>query len=169
MSKEISVILVRANWCGHCKNFEPIFDETKKNYLENDFFKNYKMKFVDYDMESSEGKIAFENSHGDAQNLVNGYPTIIVKISDSDKKEKYHTIDHTVVDNSVEKKNQHQHASKKFLNKLIDLIKTVNSDQKITYTDEGGFNNKYRTSLTEINFRNKYLKYKSKYLKLKKI
>ena len=168
MSKEISVIFVRANWCGHCRNFEPIFNETRQNYLDNDFFKNYKMKFVDYDLESSEGKISFENSHREAKKLISGFPTIIIKISDNDETGKYHTIDHTVVDSTVEKNKQHRKASNEFLNNLIDLIKTVNSDQKITYTHEGRFNNKFRTPLSEKKLRNKYLKYKSKYLKLKK-
>lgn len=168
MSKEISVIFVRASWCGHCRNFEPIFEKTKQNYLDNDFFKDYKMNFVDYDLESPERKFSFESSHPDATKLISGFPTIIIKIADNDKIGKYHTIEHTVVASKFKERDQHREASNEFLNNLIDLIKTVNSDQKITYTHEVRFNNKFRTPLSEKKLRNKYLKYKSKYLKLKK-
>jgi thiol-disulfide isomerase/thioredoxin len=63
-SDKIDVLLFKADWCGHCKNFKPVW-----NQLQNEF--NKKFNFITYD-------------HGVDQEMVkkmkiNGYPTIMFK------------------------------------------------------------------------------------------
>ena len=79
MSKEIKVILARAGWCGHCQDFEPIYEETKTNYDNDEKFLNeYKISFNDYDVATNDGKTNFTINHLDALNMVEGYPTVLV-------------------------------------------------------------------------------------------
>ena len=40
MSQEINVVLARANWCSHCKHFEPIFEQSKELYKNDSELKN---------------------------------------------------------------------------------------------------------------------------------
>ena len=76
---------------------------------------------------------------------------------------------HTQVDENIkDKSKQKQEASKRFLDNITNLIKSLDSDGKILYTQTGGAMINYRTSLQEEILRKKYLKYKSKYLELKK-
>jgi thiol-disulfide isomerase/thioredoxin len=170
MSKEITVILARAGWCGHCQDFEPIYEETRENYSNDKFLNNYKINFKDYDLATNQGKTNFTINHLDAVNMVEGYPTVIVNVNDKkNKNNKYYTISHTVIDEKINgDKEKKKEASTKFLVNLTNLIKSLDSDSKILYMQTGGENIKYQSSLNEEIYRKKYLKYKSKYLELKK-
>ena len=61
------IILYHANWCPHCKNFLPIWNEFK-NKVNN----NKKCDIVDYDCAETECNVTD----------VPGYPTIIKQIGD---------------------------------------------------------------------------------------
>ena len=174
MSQKITVILARANWCGHCQNFEPVYDKSKSILKNHTELKNFDIKFEDYDLANNDVKNRFMLSHFDALNKVEGYPTVFVKISDnnsnsnSNSNSNYHTISHTVVDESKTEKEQLTDASVRFLDNISNLIKSLNSDNKSKFIQTGGSTINYKTSLKEEYYRKKYLKYKSKYLKLNK-
>tara|TARA_B100000161_G_C33512087_1_gene396854 strand:- start:654 stop:1016 length:363 start_codon:yes stop_codon:yes gene_type:complete len=58
------VYLFKAEWCPHCKGFEPTWDKLKENH------KN-KYKFITYDSDKNSDKIS--------EWKIEGFPTIIVK------------------------------------------------------------------------------------------
>jgi hypothetical protein len=172
MSKEITVILARANWCGHCQHFEPIYNVAKNNHdNKNDKFLNkYKISFKDYDLATNDGKSNFTINHLDAVDMVEGYPTVLVNVRDKENKNnKYYTVSHTVIDNNIKnEEKQNQEASERFMANISNLLKSLDSDSKVLYMQTGGAMVNYQTSLNEEIYRSKYLKYKSKYLELKK-
>jgi thiol-disulfide isomerase/thioredoxin len=63
---KIDLMLFKAEWCGYCKTFLPVWNSLKK--MDN--FKS-KFNFITYD--SDEHKNEFE------QYKVNEYPTLIIK------------------------------------------------------------------------------------------
>jgi thiol-disulfide isomerase/thioredoxin len=169
MSKEITVILARAGWCGHCQHFEPIYKKTIEIHSNDKFLSKYNIIFKNYDLANDADKTNFTINHLAAINMVEGYPTVLVNVNDKENKEdKYYTISHTVVDENIKEDEQHEEASKRFLVNIANLIKSLNSDSKVLYIQTGGAMIKYKTSLKEEIYRNKYLKYKSKYIELKK-
>ncbi len=170
MSQEITIILARASWCPHCKDFEPIFENTKNVISEFDDLINEKINFEDYDFADDNIKNKFIFSHLKGMDKISGYPTVLINIKNkSSKTNDYIPIEHVILDEkdgSMEK--QLNEASKRFLSKVVSVLKTKNSDGKIKYVQEGGSNNNLnKTSLNEETHREKYLKYKYKYLKLK--
>lgn len=178
MTEEIKIILIRASWCPHCNNFEPIYKEAEKLYKTHDELNKYVIKFDNFDMADDKIKNTFALNHYEIMKEINGYPSVFVifKKSDTNIKNNYAQINHTVIDENIDKKQQIEEATKRFLENIINCIKTFNSNGKITYLQEGGnFNNsKYDLNNSDnINknidiYKKKYLKYKSKYLKLKK-
>ena len=66
-NKENNIILFKAEWCTHCKNFKPIWAELEQQ------FKSKNLRFKVYD--SDQNKL--ENM---AYNI-NSYPTIIMNIN----------------------------------------------------------------------------------------
>lgn len=165
MKQEIIIILTKAGYCSHCKNFEPIFTIAKNIYKSNDFFKNFNVKFEDYDMVNNDIKNTFTINHNSIKDKIQWYPTVFVNIRDTNDKNNiinvYLPIEHTVVDTKIDEKNQQQEAAKRFLQNIINSIKTMESENKITYMQTGG-----EKSLND-NYKKKYLKYKSKYHELK--
>ena len=164
MNPEILIILARANWCGHCKSFKPIFKSAENIYKSNDFLKDYNIKFDDYDMVDADISNTFMITHNKIKDQIKWYPTVFVNIRDiSDKKNminKYIPIEPTIIDPKIDEKKQQEEAAKRFLENIINGIKTLQSDSKTNYIQTGG------TSKNEI-YKSKYLKYKSKYYELK--
>ena len=163
MSKEIEIILAKATWCRHCKNFEEIYNHSKNNYKKNSELKNLNLLFSDHDLALEDERDIFMKKYLNAMDFVEGYPTVLIKIND-----KYLIVEHTVLDEKEEKKNQVDEASKRFLENISNVIKSLNSENKILYTQSGGSSNIYKTSIEEETYRKKYIKYKFKYLKLKR-
>lgn len=62
--KTITVMLFKADWCGHCKNFNPEWQK----------FKNIHSNCKEYD--------ADKNHKENKEFNVNSYPTILVKVND---------------------------------------------------------------------------------------
>jgi hypothetical protein len=166
MKQEILIILTKAGYCGHCKNFEPIYEIAKNIYKSNDFLKNYNIKFEDYDMVNNDIKNTFIINHNNIKDKIQWYPTVFINIRDTNDKNnivnEYLTIEHTVIDPKNDEKNQQQEAAKRFLENIINSIKTMETENKITYIQTGGIN----ASDNNL-YKKKYLKYKSKYFELK--
>jgi thiol-disulfide isomerase/thioredoxin len=166
MSQEINIVLARANWCGHCQHFEPIFEHSKNIYKNNDELKKLNIEFKDFDLAEDNGKNSFMLSHFNAMDKVEGYPTVLVNVRTKNNN-KYLIVPHTVIDEKINKKDQTEEAAKRFLQNISNALKSESSENKVLYVQNGGGNLNYQTSLEEEKYRKKYLKYKSKYLRLK--
>jgi thiol-disulfide isomerase/thioredoxin len=162
MSQEITIILTKAIWCSHCQNFEPIYEKSKTLYKLNDYLKDLNIKFEDYDMADNDVNNTFNLNHIDIKDKIQGYPTVYIK-NIINKKNNYIQLDHTVIDNKINIKEQINEASKRFLDNIINCLKTINSDNKSLFIKRGGNN-----TLKNDFYKNKYLKYKSKYIKISK-
>ena len=143
MTNNTIVILIKANWCGHCDRFTPIFEETKKNNSNN-----YKFEVYDLADENSKDKNMFHLNHYKSEDLIDGYPTVLIK-----KNKKYIKIDHTVIDDKVNEKEQINKASIEFLNNIKTGIKNLEASEGQVFI--GG------------SYKKKYYKYKTKYLLIK--
>lgn len=177
MEDEIHIILAKANWCGHCKNFEPIYTMAEKIYKDNKFLKNYNIEFEQYDMADDDGKNKFMLNHLNAIDKIKGYPTVMINIRNlSDKKNEYHEISHSERDfNKRDEQEQILSGSNNFLTNIENLLKSLESDGKVQYVQAGGSgsnsgytnNTVSHSTLENEMYRKKYLKYKSKYIELK--
>jgi hypothetical protein len=136
--KDYKVIFSKVNWCGHCKDFLPVFNESKNLVKNNNMFKNVNMDFEVYDMEEDKG--IFETKYSELVDKVEGYPTVFLAQIKNDKLFKTVEIGHAK-------------ESKDFIKLLSDAYKSF-SEQK------GG-------NLEDDMYKQKYLKYKQKYIELK--
>ena len=62
--------LVKADWCGHCKHYKPIFNEFKNQILNNN---NITIIEVNADDENTENKILYKKYN------IDGFPTTIIE------------------------------------------------------------------------------------------
>ncbi len=65
---KVDIMLFKADWCGHCKNFKPTWDAVSSAY------KN-KYNFITYDADKQ--REVFEKYK------VDGFPTVLVKQGDN--------------------------------------------------------------------------------------
>ena len=163
--QEITVIFVKADWCGHCKNFTKIYDEAIKLYKLNNFLNNYNVNFEVYDIENNDRKNILSINHYEIIDKISGYPTIFIKSTNKLDKTRniYDQIDHTVINSEININNQKNEAANRFILNIVNYLKTLESDNTSLFIQQGGTTN----TKNEV-YRNKYLKYKSKYLELKK-
>ena len=63
-NNKVDIMLFKADWCGHCKNFKPVWDKISEAY-------NKKFNFIVYDADKQREK--FEEYKVDA------FPTVIIK------------------------------------------------------------------------------------------
>ncbi len=165
----INVLLVKANWCGHCKNFQPVFKKAI-DLVKDKSNTKYEIRFSIYEDE----KKGIDNSHlskeeiskqdysllEDMFKLANGYPSIICSLN----KENIESIKRVDIksDKHMDSLKEDEldklvtDAAKSFLEIIDNYYKTHSSDRKELHTQVGG-NNLYK---------HKYLKYKRKYLEL---
>jgi thiol-disulfide isomerase/thioredoxin len=149
MTNKIKVILAKASWCPHCTHFMPIYEKAKEDYEDE-----YEFSCYDFaDDAPNPNRSNFENDHGELVDLVDGYPTIFLK---KDNKT------YTKIDPTIIRDNDKNKAVKEFKNNIENGKKTLESDRKEEHiTLEGG------SSLNEDIYKNKYMKYKEKYFRLK--
>lgn len=163
MEKEILIILVKSGICGYCINFKPIYKISENIYKSNDFLNKYDIKFEDYDMDNNDIKNIFIINHNDIKDKIKWYPTIFINIRDGNNAiNSYLPIEHTIINHEINEKNQEKEAAKRFLENIVNGIKTLESDSNTLYIQQGGLN-----ILNDEMYKKKYLKYKSKYYELK--
>ena len=159
--KDILVVLTKAEWCGHCKVFAPIFKISEEKVNENDYLKDKKITFESYDMEKEKEVKEFKNKYGEENaNKIDGYPTAFIVILDNNKIKNFEEVKTTrTKDNGMENE-----AAKDFLSNIEVKLKTLLSENKDKYVNTDKVNGQTGGS----NYKHKYLKYKNKYLELKK-
>lgn len=137
-NKRLKVILSKVDWCGHCKDFLPVFNESKNLIKNNKTLKNVSVDFEVYDMEQDQG--IFETKYSKLVDKVEGYPTVFLAQIKNDKLLKTVEIGHA-------------QKSEDFLKLIIDAYKN--------FSQQTGGNQE------DDIYKQKYLKYKAKYTKLK--
>lgn len=162
MSKDLKVILVKADYCGHCRYFLPIYEkaiELAQKSLPN-------AEFAVEEMDQKINPMAHENfksKYGEEiLSKIEGYPTVVLIFEKNGKK-----ID-TQVEHTVGEKNE---AAKNFLNNLNNKYNTLKSDSKkefVSVNPQQGGDCKVNNDVTNDKYKVKYIKYKSKYLSLLK-
>ena len=156
--KEINIVLVKAEWCGHCKSFQPIFKLSEEKIKENSYFRDKKTNYEIYDIEKENERKSFINKYDEERlNKIEGYPSVFITILDKNNVIKFEEVNTT----RKQEGKTSEDAAINFINNLEVKLKTILSENKDEFinTQSGGGN---------INYRNKYIKYKDKYLKLKK-
>ena len=136
--KDYKVILSKVEWCGHCKDFLPIFNKAKNLVKNNNMFKNVNLDFEVYDMEQDKG--IFETKYSELVDKLEGYTTVFLAQIKNDKLAKTVEIGHA--------------------KESVDFIKLLSDAYKNFDDQKGGFEEE------EI-YKQKYLKYKEKYLQYK--
>lgn len=172
MSHMINIILAKASWCPHCLDFAPIYELAQKKINSEQDLDNCEITFDSYELDKNNQKSDFMKKYPGLIDFLEGYPTVYFRMSDlNEKNEKNKTktefINHAVA-NGQDKKAL-EDAANEFVNNIVNKYKSMLSDNKELHIDvqKGGMKN-HITSIQEAIYRNKYLKYKSKYLYLKK-
>jgi len=148
-NKGLKVILSKVAWCGHCKDFLPVFNESKNLIKNNKTLKNINIDFEVYDMEEDKG--IFKTKYEELVDKVEGYPTVFLAQLKNDKISKTVEIGHA----------QNPDAFIKLIDDAFkDFSKLTGGDTKE--------NSKKESILIDDLYKKKYLKYKTKYLNLKK-
>ena len=137
-NKRLKVILSKVDWCGHCKDFLPVFNESKNLIKNNKTLKNVNVDFEVYDMEQDKG--IFQTKYEKLVDKVEGYPTVFLAQIKNDKLSKTVEIGHA--------------------QKSEDFVKLITNAYEGFSTQTGG-------NQEEEIYKQKYLKYKTKYLQYK--
>ena len=194
---DICVVLTKVAWCSHCKDFQEIFNNIESRIKQNETLKDKKIILEKYDMGVDESKFAkkynkfMEKIDGYPTILLN------VK-NDKNKMQGEvieHTV--IEPNNKLKKEELINIATDKFISKIESRYKSITNNEKDTFVNlEGGNNNcctnegcmigggkkdnappktpKTPKALSVSNINNtnnykyKYIKYKNKYMQLKK-
>jgi hypothetical protein len=168
MSYEINIILAKAEWCYHCKEFTPIYELATNRLSPANHLDNCKVNFLTFDMANEKRESEFKSTYPELVQYLKGYPSVYFQLIDTQQNiKKAEFIEHSVA------KGQGQQAKIKaadeFINNIVNKYKSMISENKevhITVKQKGGMLQDI-TSLEEVKYRQKYLKYKRKYLEHK--
>jgi thiol-disulfide isomerase/thioredoxin len=168
MSRQINIILAKTSWCPHCINFAPIY-ELAKEKIKSKALDGCKIEFDSYEMDNDSQANEFKQKYPGLLDFLKGYPTVYFRMREevdgSPDVVKTEFIDHSV----AKGESGLDSAAEEFVDNIVNKYKSILSDKKELHVrvQKGGMA-KYMTSTQEEEYRNKYLKYKSKYLGLKK-
>ena len=169
MSHQINIILAKASWCPHCVDFTPIY-ELAKEKIKSKQLDNCKIHFDSYELDKDNQASEFKQKYPGLIDFLEGYPTVYFRMSEIENnkpnKVKTEFINHAVAKEQNEK--SLHNAAEEFIDNIVNKYKSILSGNKELHVrvQKGGMINNM-TSIQEVQFRNKYLKYKSKYLSLK--
>jgi thiol-disulfide isomerase/thioredoxin len=164
MTDKTDILLVRASWCGHCKLFEPIFENTDKHMKKNAFFKEQNVNLKSFDFADENIKKNFENEYGKVSQYIEGYPTVFLR-HENKNNVKYTVVDTTHEDENVDKNDRLNNATEKFVSNIRNGYETLAVQSGGNY--ESMLEQTLENQLSEIYYKKKYLRYKDKYIKLK--
>lgn len=165
MSKEISVILAKTSWCPHCTSFSPIYELAAEKMKNHD---DMKVKYSSYELDKSNNKQLFMSEHPGLFDHVDGYPTVFIETLDDNKKRVITTVPHSVA--KTQRKEDMHIATDEFINNIKNSYKSLMSEHKeYRSVQSGGSNLNNKTTLNQEIYRNKYIKYKQKYINLKNL
>ena len=172
-SNNFDIILTKTLTCPYCVAFEPIWDESaKKTEGLSKQIGGKTINFKSYNMKDQGDVNSLNKDYLGLTELIDGYPTVFIHF-DHDGKIKVVQVEHTSIhrggsmfgSNNNNNKEEVEEAAKKFLNNIVNAYKTATSDNKAVHVDVrgGGYSNIFANSV----YKEKYLKYKAKYLELK--
>jgi len=142
---EIELILLKSKQCGHCISFLPIFDKIIKKKI-------YKCHV--FETTNDEEKKNFKELFPDIDKKFDlAVPTLYLKVDD-----KFQEINRTQSNNNED--DEITKASDELLEIIKSGIKTLQSNNHTLYLHTGG-------ELNEEYYKQKYIKYKNKYLQEK--
>ncbi len=164
MTDKVDIFLVKASWCGHCKRFEPIFENTNKHMKQNNFFKDQNVNLKSFDFADENIKKDFENEYGKITKYIEGYPTVILR-HENKNNVKYTMVDTTHEDETVNEKERLGKATEGFISNIRNGYDSLAAQSGGNY--ESKLEKKLEHQLSEIYYKKKYLHYKEEYIKLK--
>jgi hypothetical protein len=161
MGRDLKVILAKADFCSHCHSFLPIFEKAKELAKSDKELSD--IKFIIEELDTDVSPMSHENfktTYGeDVFGMIEGFPTVIL-LEQRDGKKLTNSVEHTV--------GETEDAAKKFLEKVKNGIENLKSDVKsiIVLKQEGGKCWSGTGTSTDNKYKDKYIKYKNKYLDL---
>jgi len=161
MNNNCKIVLYHANWCGHCIRFMPEWQRLKQNFTQfNDGQNNtILVNYENYEDTSNKEQIS--------EARVTGFPTIHIKFNGLEEYKGERNADAIAryIKSKVGSNNNHSDVIESIIRKSKYNNNNDDDDDDDPFNDEemlqegGKKNSNY----------DKYLKYKAKYLKLKKM
>ena len=146
-NNNIQLILLKSENCGHCVSFTPIFQKAMEKKI---------CEFKILDTADENTNIILKKDYPDIVNKFDGaVPTIYLMVGG-----KVQEIKSTKVKEDEELDN----AVSEFIKNVKNGIKTLKSSNHTTYVQAGGGKNEEKN---EEYYKQKYIKYKTKYLQKK--
>lgn len=169
-SNKINVVLVKAAWCHYCNDFLPIYNKSSNIVNENKSLQNYNVAFETYDITIPSEEQNLKKKYPELLDKIDGYPFVFLQTV-HDNKNKVSPIHHVVAnhDDKLNEADEIKKSATEFVDNISNGYKTLTSDSKDLFTNMTGGGNKNldRTTKNEALSRQKYIKYKTKYLELK--
>ena len=180
---DITLVLTKMTWCGHCKDFQEIFNNIESRIKNNKILKDKEIVLETYDMEQKEAE--FAKKYKDYMSKIDGYPTVFIFVKNNKNKMQGDIIEHTVIEPSNKKSTKQliDDATDAFISKVESKYKSVTNGKGEEFVQvpaqaqsqsQGGGGGKclletkgtLETKGGGINYEHKYKKYKRKYLEL---
>lgn len=165
MSDKLDILLIKTGWCGFCKNFEPIFNNTNGFLKKDKKLKKNNFNMKSFDFADEKVKEKFENEYGKISQYIDGYPTVFLR-QESKNNVKYTTIDTAHENHDIKKDDERlNNATQKFIENIKNSYSSLETQKGGNY--ECMLEKSLENQLSEIHYKKKYEIYKNKYLKLK--
>jgi thiol-disulfide isomerase/thioredoxin len=136
MNTKYIVILSKVDWCGHCKNFLPFFNESQNLIKNNENLKDVNLNFEIFEMTEEEKKEEFKKKYPELN--VDSFPTVFLAKSIDNK-----------ITNIIEV--GHDNNTGAFIERI--------SNAYLKLSKIGGYNDEYY-KLKYLKYKAKYLQYK---------
>ena len=159
---EVTVILAKTSWCPHCIDFTPIYQKAgaEINKIAKSNKINKQFTFHSFEIDKENEKKDFEQKFGELTDFINGFPSVLIKYKGGGKNYIV-PINHTFIKKTDKKPNDGElkELEKIAVEEFVNNIFTNVSDKKDVFVNPQNGGNIYKE---------KYLKYKAKYIELKK-